>query len=62
MLVARPSASTLSSVNTWALACGSIRTLRLRGRMSPASMDLAAFICQVRECQLGLSGRDYQRQ
>src|SRR5579859_1110555 len=46
-LVLRPSGSILSSVNTSPWACGSIRTIRLLGRMSSASLDLATFSFQV---------------
>jgi len=46
-LTARPSASTLSSVNTSPFACGSIRTVKLFGCVSPANVDRATSIFQV---------------
>src|SRR5689334_14118756 len=46
-LVARPSASVRSSVNASPLVCGSIRIVKLLGRVSPAKVDRAAFSFQV---------------
>jgi hypothetical protein len=46
-LVARPSVSTRSSVNTSPLAWGSMRTVMSRGRVSPAKVDRARLIFQV---------------
>src|SRR5689334_14575492 len=46
-LVDRPLASVRSSVNTSPLACGSIRSVRLLGGVSPANVDRAAFSFQV---------------
>src|SRR5215469_5081886 len=45
--MALPSASTRSSVNTSPLECGSIRMVKLLGRVSPANVDWAAFNFQV---------------
>ena len=42
-----PLASVRSSVNTSPLACGSIRTVRTLGWVSPAKVDRAAFNFQV---------------
>jgi hypothetical protein len=46
-LVARPFVSVRSSVSTSPLECGSIRTVRVLGCVSPAKVDRAAFSFQV---------------
>jgi len=56
-LVARPSASILSRVNTEPLACGSMRMVRLFGGTAPMKDDRAESISQVPSIEAAQAAR-----
>jgi hypothetical protein len=56
-LIIRPSLSTLSSVNTSPLACGSMRTVKLFGGDDPVTLDRPTSIFQVPDIASGAAGR-----